>query len=508
MCRLREYRKSNRSCDICNAEIVAGAVGERCFMCDFDVCPGCSTGSVEISSALDGATHDSAPASVPVDSVVTVEPALPAPENVSPLCLMPKKMYSIFLTPKTTVSASRIVVDAILEPENPAGKMSTKAIVVTSKPVQGPNLAAAPRLDRARLKLSASRKCNPPISLPKGAVMPPFSATISALSAAANLPPPASAEGPPSSPPVPAASPNSPSNADSLPQASPDFPPASTAGPPSSPPVSAASPNSPSSADCDDSLHPGSPDSPVSRLEAFQRLCRLNPDKKFGISLGIQCAVPAVSIGIQCSSPDPLFADLLVPRPRLDGVNFYGVPVGCPTPRHPPFGHRREPTFDNPISDGNKGKAEDIGAAKYKVATVYVQNAQVVRQPRDGHCLYHALIHATGNTGSILQLRKELVGFIRMNYKMQVHGQSLDTWIRWECLCRFIFAMLYLHRLRLRMLMTRLFSVEEYARKMLTEGAWGGGIELFCFSHSRRMNVHVYRVITRALSVIRLPLQH
>jgi hypothetical protein len=39
---------------------------------------------------------------------------------------------------------------------------------------------------------------------------------------------------------------------------------------------------------------------------------------------------------------------------------------------------------------------------------------------------------------------------------------------------------------------------------MLTEGAWGGGIELFCFSHSRQMNVRVYRVITHALSVIRL----
>ena len=39
-----------------------------------------------------------------------------------------------------------------------------------------------------------------------------------------------------------------------------------------------------------------------------------------------------------------------------------------------------------------------------------------------------------------------------------------------------------------------LFSVEQYARKMLQESAWGGGIELVCFSRSRRMNVHVYRV--------------
>lgn len=39
------------------------------------------------------------------------------------------------------------------------------------------------------------------------------------------------------------------------------------------------------------------------------------------------------------------------------------------------------------------------------------------------------------------------------------------------------------------------FSVPEYAKKMLAEGAWGGGIELICFSQTRRVNVHVYRVI-------------
>jgi hypothetical protein len=44
---------------------------------------------------------------------------------------------------------------------------------------------------------------------------------------------------------------------------------------------------------------------------------------------------------------------------------------------------------------------------------------------------------------------------------------------------------------------THLFSVEQYAKKMLTEGAWGGGIELICFSRCRRINVHVYRVILR-----------
>jgi len=107
---------------------------------------------------------------------------------------------------------------------------------------------------------------------------------------------------------------------------------------------------------------------------------------------------------------------------------------------------------------------------------------------------------------SILQLRKELVGFVRMNSKLEVHGHSLERWIGWECLCRYIniYMCVYLCIERL----TRLCSVEDYAKKMLTEDlawggylAWGGCIELLCFSHCRRMNVHVYRVIIRALSV-------
>jgi hypothetical protein len=183
------------------------------------------------------------------------------------------------------------------------------------------------------------------------------------------------------------------------------------------------------------------------------------------------------------------------------------VPIGHPTPRHPPFGHRNVPElFDSPIFwDGKKGR--ELGSEKHKVATVYVQNARVIHMPRDGHCLYHALIHGTGNgigsginAMSILQLRKELVDFVRMNSKLEVHGHSLERWIGWECLCRYIYIYIYVYLSTKRL--TRLCSVEDYAKKMLNEGlAWGGCIELLCFSHCRRMNVHVYRVIIRALSV-------
>jgi hypothetical protein len=65
-----------------------------------------------------------------------------------------------------------------------------------------------------------------------------------------------------------------------------------------------------------------------------------------------------------------------------------------------------------------------------------------------------------------------------------------------------MFVQVYVCTKRLHVIMTHLCSVEDYAKKMLSEGlAWGGCIELLCFSHCRRMNVHVYRVIIRALSV-------
>jgi hypothetical protein len=36
---------------------------------------------------------------------------------------------------------------------------------------------------------------------------------------------------------------------------------------------------------------------------------------------------------------------------------------------------------------------------------------------------------------------------------------------------------------------------------MLSDRAWGGGLELVAFSHSRRVNVHVYRVIVTSICI-------
>jgi hypothetical protein len=151
-------------------------------------------------------------------------------------------------------------------------------------------------------------------------------------------------------------------------------------------------------------------------MEAFEAMRHENPGLKFG-----------KSIGIQCNGPDLLFVDACVPK-TLASAGFRASLA--------PFGERKEPTFAHPIPFGKTGKARDLGNANLKVATVYIQDAQVVRQPRDGSGLYHALIHGLGHSISILQLRKEIVGFVRQHPDLEVHGHSLKTWIEWECLCR------------------------------------------------------------------------
>ena len=353
-----------------------------------------------------------------------------------------------------SASTQRLIPQAVLPPQEPTRLQRSR---LKKKP--------GPSSNQMKLNFQYNPTCNPHSS--------PTAATESSLSeaGAATLPPPVSAAGPET-------------RASSTASAS----------------KTASAPVCISSSD----EATGEPDSPVSKWEAFNKLMEQNPDKKFSISLGIQCAIPGVSVAIQCSSPDPLFVDLRVPRPYMDCTEYYGIPIGCPTPKHPPFGRRPE-TFEyihiTKALTGVRGRAEDIEACKYKIATVYIQNAQVIRQPRDGSCLYHALIHGTGHTGSVMQLRRELVDFVRTNYKLEVHGYSLETWIRWECLCRYVGALLYISTVNgyTDAHDDMPFSVEQYAKKMITDGAWGGGIELCCFSRSRKLNVHVYRVSFESL---------
>ena len=92
MCRMREYCKSIRYCDTCELEIEVGSFGERCFECDYDLCPSCSYKAPEIVQVSSNSTGvpDPLATSVVVHKTSAATPSLspsdhgcpPAPEIV------------------------------------------------------------------------------------------------------------------------------------------------------------------------------------------------------------------------------------------------------------------------------------------------------------------------------------------------------------------------------------------------------------------------------------------
>jgi hypothetical protein len=402
MCKLRTYRKSNRSCDACEQEIVAGSVGVRCFLCDYDLCPGCSSNTSENVESTPGIVTVPAIANDTVMSVVTESVAVSADGHIFAPSLPLIKVFSIFKPRPSSITLETAVQAANFATQTADGNNSTEVVGATSKaddvlrpppalvsilaPGRGPNRLQLRNKMQSSLMPRASKPPLPPLA-------PATAAVPTGIPATADLTSEAEAA-------VQAATRAGVTEVTSLPSR------AETTQSPDESHVSTAT---------------ASPDSPVSRLEAFRVMCRLHPDKKFG-----------VSIGIQCSSPDPLFVDLRVPR-TSDNFQFQLAP----------FGNRDEPTFENPCPvkvDRGWDSARLLGNMKLKNVEVFVQNAQVVRMPRDGSCLYHALIqhtnYGTGANLSILQLRRELVDFVLQHKDLVVHGQPLHTWIKWECQCR------------------------------------------------------------------------
>jgi hypothetical protein len=511
MCEFRTYRKSNRSCDVCEKEIAVGLMGERCFVCDYDLCPDCSS-TLKVSENVDskpstvdgssitsatngmtvplaGSVQDHKPGTVDGSSItsarngMTVPLAGPVQDDVYPAVsrLHLTKLFPIFHPRQTphSISVGTGAQAASLAVETTGGKILAERSGETSHPhgdlhpVWVPMIAPVRRLQRLKLRKQAppSMKELEPLSPSsplagelqlgveqtagqKSDAPAPKMVSEAELTKAAGdtvvviLPAGTAVSASPSkdarssaawsSEPTVVVIPSESSYAALPASAGPALrtPSRSVAGLPPRPPRQSAaalslptaygSPPQRSTVVCllpQITDTPGSPDSPVSRLEAFQTMCRLHPDKRFG-----------VSIGIQCCSPDPLFVDLRVPR---TSDNFRDQLA--------PFGNRDEPTFENPVPVAvNRGwqSARSLGNMQFKKLEIFVQHAQVVRMPRDGSCLYHALIHyanaVCGANLSILQLRKELVGFVRQHCELVIHGQPLQTWIKWECQCRYI----------------------------------------------------------------------
>lgn len=145
-----------------------------------------------------------------------------------------------------------------------------------------------------------------------------------------------------------------------------------------------------------------------------------------------------------------------------------------PTDRCPHFHRDREKHKDAWVNYGRKGGPLSMGNPP---GNFVLRSARVMRQPGDGSCLFHSLLHGlrnTGESGTAASLRRELAAFLQQNSSMQIAGDTLEEWVRWDSNA----------------------SVNEYARRMSVSG-WGGGIEMACCSLLKGVNVHVYENLGR-----------
>lgn len=118
---------------------------------------------------------------------------------------------------------------------------------------------------------------------------------------------------------------------------------------------------------------------------------------------------------------------------------------------------------------GQKGAPHQRGASGGNFVLKY---ARVMRQPGDGSCLFHSLNHGLQSGGNAQSLRREIAGFLQQNPLLEIAGDKLEEWVRWDANS----------------------SVNDYARRIAVSG-WGGGIEMACCSLMKNVNVHVYENI-------------
>jgi len=102
-----------------------------------------------------------------------------------------------------------------------------------------------------------------------------------------------------------------------------------------------------------------------------------------------------------------------------------------------------------------------------------LRGGRCVRQPGDGNCLFHSLCFGLndGRTRPLSagELRGQLASFIAQHPRLDIAGDSLEEWIKWDTNS----------------------SAGNYASRM-SRGGWGGGIEMAACSLLKNVNVHVY----------------
>lgn len=160
----------------------------------------------------------------------------------------------------------------------------------------------------------------------------------------------------------------------------------------------------------------------------------------------------------------PLEEQTTKSRPKCDKCD-----QGHPTECCPHFKKSRENHKDAWLNYGRKHPLS-MGRTSEKYT---VRHGKVVQQPGDGSCLFHSLCFGLnggkGRGTSADILRKELMNFISSNPRMEIAGDTLEEWIKWDTSC----------------------TVSTYTKRMRHSG-WGGGIEMAACSILHKINVHVY----------------
>jgi len=141
-----------------------------------------------------------------------------------------------------------------------------------------------------------------------------------------------------------------------------------------------------------------------------------------------------------------------------------------PTDDCPHFKKKRETHKDAWVNFGRKHPLQMAGSG----GNFTLRNGRCIRQPGDGSCLFHSLCFGLngGSAGVRMgasELRRQLAHFIARNPLLEVAGDTLEEWVRWDAN----------------------LSVSAYARRMAVSG-WGGGIEMVACSLLKKVNIHVY----------------
>ena len=143
-------------------------------------------------------------------------------------------------------------------------------------------------------------------------------------------------------------------------------------------------------------------------------------------------------------------------------------------------------TPPNPEASGGDGASGASAATKAKrlaeeaaaAAARMLRGATVVKQPGDGSCLFHSLAYGARQLlgGPDVELstaegvRARVLRFLESHPAEECAGVPLRDWVLWE---------------------SNLEPVA-YCNRMRQPGAWGGAIEMLCFSRVANASVRVY----------------